>query len=390
MNDDTDAATDGVKVFLPPESVSPAFAARNVPVFLGCDGRFFPHALTAIASLMAHARDENNYDLIIVQDGIPRERLAAAVEWMRRFANASLRFVDVRPLVEAEGKRAFATPKAVSYATYFRVFAPEVFGGYDKIVYLDTDMLLLDDVADLYNRDLRGNLVGAIHDFVAEEQGRVNPEVAAFRKEQLRMAPEDGYFNAGMLVMDLAGMRANDTAATLLRRNREITGGNLADQDVMNSVLKGRVEFIDCVWNYFDWWLDPEERSAHFELMNGRDRETVRAARERAAVLHYVEKKPWSRDYTGYNGRHYWRYAKTTPFYAESLARLKAECAAWPAAKRKALTLAQELHFRIRSLLGPARKRDLYAGRIRNLMLRRRGIDRQRALVRELETCNDR
>ncbi|MDR1745169.1 MAG: hypothetical protein LBS30_05395 [Planctomycetota bacterium] len=214
--------SDGVKVILPPEPVSPAFERNNIPVFLGCDDRFFPHAVTTIASLMAHADPDNNYDIFIVQDGIAPGRLAMAAAWMRQFPNASLRFVDIRPLAEAEGKEAFATHHNLSYAAYFRIFAPE--------------------------------------------------------------------------------------------------------------------------------------------------------------------KKPWTRYYTGHNARYYWDCARATPFFRESLERLKRECALGPTLGRKLLLAAQSGHFRLRALFAPAEKRERYKSRLHNLFLRGKGLDSQRALIRELES----
>ncbi len=384
MTQNQDAAA-GVKVFLPPEPIEPAFHENNVPVFLGCDDKFFAPALTTIASVMAHASPDNNYDIFIVQDGIAPAKLAAAVAWLRQYPNASLRFVDIRPLVEAEGKEAFATHRALSYAAYFRIFAPDVFATYDKIAYLDSDVVLFGDVADFYHIPLEGNPVGACHDYVSEEQSRVDPRVAAFWRDKLDMEPGTPYFFSGGLVMDLARMRERGDVTAFLEKNRFIGGSNLPEQDVMNSVLQGHVTFIDCAWNYLDWWYDEEEKSRNYRLMNEADRLTVRNARPTVKVLHYAEKKPWTRDYVGTNARYYWQYARMTPFYDESVARLKDECALWPTIKRKAIIFLQEKNFRLRSLFCPEEKRERYEGRLNNLYLRKHGLDRQRRLVRELQ-----
>ncbi|MCD8352348.1 MAG: glycosyltransferase family 8 protein [Planctomycetaceae bacterium] len=377
---------DGVKVILPPEPINPAFAENNVPVFLGCDDRFFAPALTTIASVMRHASPQNNYDIFIIQDGIAPARLKAAVQWMRRYPNASLRFVDIRPLVEAEGKEAFATNRAISYAAYFRIFAPEVFGAYDKIAYLDSDVVLFGDVADFYHIPLDGMPVGACHDYVTEEQSRVDPGVGKFWREKLGMDPGTPYFFSGGLVMDLSLMRERGDVKAFLEKNRFIGGSNLPEQDVMNSVLQGNVTFIDCEWNYLDWWYDADETSRNFRLMNPADRMTVRMARPNVKVLHYAEKKPWTRDYVGTNAQYYWENARLTPFYEESVMRLKDECALWPTLKRKAVVFLQENNFRFRLLFCPKEKRGRYEGRLNNLFLRKRGLDRQRRLVRELQT----
>lgn len=96
------------------DDILPAFAENNIALFLGCDDHFFAHALTVVASVMAHASPSRNYDILIVQDAVAPEKLACATEWARRFANARLRFVDVGEMMDRVGRDGFHVTPSVS------------------------------------------------------------------------------------------------------------------------------------------------------------------------------------------------------------------------------------------------------------------------------------
>ena len=369
------AAVAGVKVYSPPhDSVEPAFSENSIPVFFGCDDKFLPHAVTVIASLMDHASPNNNYDILIVESGVSRERMARAVDWMRRYPNASLRFVDIDPLVNAVGRQYFPTTRSFPIAVFFRIFAPTMFARYDKIAYLDSDIVLLDDVAGFYNQNLEGALLAACHDFVSEQQSLDNPQVADFWRREMELEPGSPYFFSGGVVMDLAGMRREGTESALLEKMRAIKDSRLPDQDVMNAVLKGRVRYLACEWNYLEWMADPEEQSANFRFMSAAAREAIRRGRDRYKVLHYAEKKPWTIDYVGKNDAYYWKYAAMTPFYQEIMDRLNKESSIVNLAKRYLVLSFQMANFWLRGAFSPAGKQEKYAARLRNARLRKAAV----------------
>ena len=52
----------------------------------------------------------------------------------------------------------------LSIETYYRLFIPLILPQYEKVLYLDSDMIILADVADLYNENISGFPVGAALD----------------------------------------------------------------------------------------------------------------------------------------------------------------------------------------------------------------------------------
>lgn len=373
---------DAVKLYIPPEDViEPAFSEANVPVFFGCDNRLFPHAVAVMASLMAHASPENNYDILIVQSGIPRSRMMQATEWMRRFPNASLRFVGLGPMIETAARRNRAIAEDFGVDAFFRVFAPTIFMNYDRIAYLDCDITLLGDVADFYRQDLDGKIIGACHDYVAECQSLVNPEQGEYWRRELNIPPGGGYFFSTGLVLDLEEMRDRNTESILLNRMAAFGGRKFPDRDLFNAVLHGEVRFIGCEWNILDWMFDPREQSRNFQYLDDAAREAIRKGRERVKVLHFSEKKPWTVDYTGTNASYYWSYAAQTPFFRETLEDLREDCSSWRLARRRLVLALQQVNFRMRMATARPGDKLKYETRIHNLRQARDGLERQVEVV---------
>ena len=374
----TTEANSEVKVYLPPRDViEPAFAQNNIALFFGCDNNFFAPAMTVVASIMEHASPENNYDIFIVQEQVPPERLARAVEWMRQFPNASLRFIDVRVMLAMADSERFLVTRHFNVTVYFRIFAPRIFAKYSRIAYLDSDIAVLADIADFYRQDMEGKLVAACHDFATEEQARLNPVLGEHWRTQLGKEPGEDYFLSGGVVMDLAGMRRERTQDQFLAKMRDLKGSALPDQDVMNAVLRGKVKFLSCEWNYLDWMADPLEESLNFKAIGEADLEKVRKARGSFKVMHFTERKPWTPDYMGKNDSYFWKYAVKTPFYQDLLADLGKQLTVPKTLLRYLRLLLQTWNFRLRSLVCPQGRKQKYAARLFNLKMRKRGVIRQ-------------
>lgn len=62
----------------------------------------------------------------------------------------------------------------MSVETYYRLIIPEIMPNYHKILYLDCDMVADHDVAELYDFDLKGAVIGAAKDIDVAGQLNLN------------------------------------------------------------------------------------------------------------------------------------------------------------------------------------------------------------------------
>ncbi len=361
----------------------PAFDGHNIPVFFGCDDRYLPHCLAAIASIAECASPEDRYDFWIVQSGIAEVRIAAVREWAGRWPNVSLRFMDMTAMIASSGID-FITTRDLSIATYYRIFAPQVFSRYDKMLYLDCDVIAMDDVGKLFREELCGCAVGVCHDPIMEDIVRKNPSVASYWREQLHLESGDPYFNSGMILMDLQTMRDNDLQRAILDKIGSITEKSLLDQDMLNSALKGKARYLDSRWNLFDFLLDETPRMASARDIYLQLFEQFAEARKRPGIVHFVQHKPWKTDYLGSNAGRYWKYAAMTPLYDELRKKLNAECSCARIAGKNILWSLQSLNYRLRLLCCGANKKEKYRDRIYNLKMLKKNTLRHMRAVKSL------
>jgi lipopolysaccharide biosynthesis glycosyltransferase len=168
-------------------------------------------------------------------------------------------------------------------ATWYRIFLPELRPELDRILYLDSDLLVLDSLAPLWEIDLTGRWVAAVTNVFQHNH--------VHRPEALGLAGPEVYFNAGVLLMNLAELR-RDGCTEALRSFGVENAPRLdwRDQDALNVVLGSRRLPLHPRWNCMNSILLFPQAADVF----GAD--AVREAREDPAIRHFEgpsANKPW-------------------------------------------------------------------------------------------------
>ena len=151
-------------------------------------------------------------------------------------------------------------------ATWYRVFLPELLPDVDRLLYLDSDLIVVDDLTPLWDVDLTGHWLGAVTNVFQHNDFN--------RPGDLGLSGPEVYFNAGVLLMNLAEMRRDRRTDALLayaRDNAELISWR--DQDALNVVLGDRRLPLHPRWNcmnalfVFDYAADVFEPGALEEAM---------------------------------------------------------------------------------------------------------------------------
>ena len=187
----------------------------------------------------------------------------------------------------------FAAAPVVRYysrAMYYRLLAAQLLpAGVDRVLYLDPDILVINALRPLYDTDLEGKLMAAsIHRGLTDLSSRVN---------RLRLdTPEaEGYFNSGVLVMDLAAMRRRMDPAEIFAYARDHADTLiLPDQDILNGLYGSELYPVEeSLWNYDARRFDRYQLASQGEM----DMDWVM---DHTAVLHFCGKrKPWHKTARG-------------------------------------------------------------------------------------------
>ena len=310
--------------FQRPDKVIPPLPLRVddprpvIPVVFASDDGYVPMVTTTVYSALKNASSSYRYDVTILHRNISGDHQRIMREFLSRFENAYLRFVDVSDIVTDYNLS--TNNEHISIETYYRFLIQKLLPFYDKVLYLDSDLIVKGDIAELYNVELGDNLLAAAHDI--DFVGNVNMKRGDrldYARDVLGMKDPYAYFQAGVLVLNTRAMReahSIDEWLTFASDDRFIYN----DQDVLNTYCEGRVVFLDWAWNVM---IDCGNRIANVFASAPAD---MLAAFERSRcaekVVHYAGfQKPWKFVDCDRSDL-YWSYCKETPFYEELLAKL--------------------------------------------------------------------
>lgn len=162
--------------------------------------------------------------------------------------------------------------KRLSNIVYARLMLDRLVGpAVERILYLDCDMLVRDDIGYLFELDLGDKAIAAVRDTI----GAFITGGRDLKRNRDIFDPADYYFNAGLVLIDVAKWREADIIGQMERAYATgVMQRIYYDQDLLNLIFKDQ-------WLKLDWrWNTIDARHAH----EGLD----------PAILHYTgENKPW-------------------------------------------------------------------------------------------------
>ena len=282
-----------------------------VPVVFAADNNYVPMVTTTAYSMLKNASRDSFYDVVILEKDFSDYNKRIMSEFFAQFPNASIRFVNVSGMISAYSLQ--TSNEHISVETYYRFLIQKILPGYDKVVYLDSDLIVKGDVSELYATDLGTNLLGAARDI--DYLGNLNMndgKRAEYTKEVLQMKNPYDYFQAGVLVLNTAEMRKLYPFEKWLEIAAE-SKYIYDDQDILNAHCQGRVTYLDNSWNVMN---DCGGRIAKvFSFAPAGLFDKYMAAYRAPKVMHYAGfEKPWKPGPCDQKEL-YWSYARQTPFY---------------------------------------------------------------------------
>lgn len=257
----------------------------HIHVLYAADENYVRHAAASMVSLMEHNIGVNEITIHFLSMGVSEKSMeqlsALCAERKRHFAGYELG--DIRRWFDFPvNARGFA-PSTLARLFIARVLPEDV----SRVLYLDCDTIVTDDLTALWHTDMGTCYLG----MVAE------PTATKARRVQLGMDVNQPYFNAGVLLINLALWRSEDAEGTVLRYYCSKGGDFIApDQDAINGAFPGRIYELAPRYNYgsvqiYYPWKAQKRISAPTPFMN---EEAYRKGKEKPAIIHYLgEERPW-------------------------------------------------------------------------------------------------
>ncbi len=259
---------------------------KEIPIFFSTDDNYIPYLDIAVSSLIANASEEYRYRIIVLNTGLSPENEALIKRSEK--SGFTIEFVNISEELKGIISH-FKNVYHFSIVTYYRLFIASLFSQYDKIVYLDCDLVVLGDISELYNMEMGDNiLAGAPERFVQSTK-----EFRIYAEKALGLDP-DKYINAGVLLMNLREFRKCRIEEKFTKLISEYDFDLLdPDQAYLNYLCDGKILALKNGWN----------KEPLPEACNGKKN-----------IVHYaLYKKPWQYDDV-IDGEYFWEYAERSPF----------------------------------------------------------------------------
>lgn len=262
---------------------------KIIPIYFASDKNYLPYLSVAIKSLIDKANNNDEYRIYILTNDIKIEDISEIKSFEK--SNTIVDIADVNEKIESI-KNKVALRDYYSVSIYFRLFIPTMFPQYNKAIYLDSDIVLNRDIAEMYNVDIKDNYLGAVLD----ETVYTNKDFIYYVREALDVT-EKQYFNSGVLIMNLNKFRDNNIEDDFYRWVNSYEFGAVApDQDYLNVTCKDSVVYLDAGWNKMPMgdkeWSDEKVHLIHYNMFM----------------------KPWKYENILYE-KYFWYYAKQTSYY---------------------------------------------------------------------------
>lgn len=304
------------------QSTKPAFQSNNIAIALASNDGFVPYMDTTLLSIMENASADYNYDVIILTQDISSETKKVIAEQFEKYKNLSIRYVDPSVLID---DYEFYVRGHFSKETYYRLVLPELLPNYDKILYLDSDMIVKADVAELYKEDIQNYLLAACHD--ADTAGLYNgweKDKKDYTDNILKLEEPYQYFQAGTILFNLKEFRKTYTTKEILDfANSE--EWQLLDQDILNKLCEGRVKYVDMSWNVMVDYAGIRIKEIIARAPKWLN-DLYMESRKHQKIIHYAgPEKPWLYPEMD-QGYEFWKIAKKTPYYESMLFRMSTNC----------------------------------------------------------------
>lgn len=284
---------------------------KPLPIFFSFDEGYVTPAAVTFESLLSSARPEVAYALYVLHEGITPEsqrRLCALVD---RHGNATLTFISVAGVLEAAGinfdNRSFCVgdeKTKFTKETLLRCLPTLVaeFEQYDRILYSDVDICVVDDISELFAIDIEGRYLAGCRcpEFLADQTAHFPTEL------------RESYVAGGIWMMNLSQLRKDVMGEKILHLMKNPPFRLIwNDQDVMNLACQGKVAYLSYRYCSIPLWRSVLEPVGYVDgrYPNGE----LREAMFRPKIVHYASTKPWNGACEGEDLWHFWHHRTGFP-----------------------------------------------------------------------------
>ena len=273
---------------------------KQIDIALASDHAYAPQLEACVISILAHNKN-NIVCFKILDNGMEEEDIIGLSETIQK-EGGLFQVYDVKNIEQRMG---FLPPLFQnSLGAYCRIFLPELLPENDKVLYLDCDIIVRDDLGKMWETDIKEYYVGACKDVVPVKH-----------KQDIGLKEEDLYINSGMLLINLDLWRKDQITQKIVKyiANSRNTI-NLPDQDAINIVCR-KIMILEAKYNVISpiFLMPYANIIGYFNVKNYYSKEEIKRAKSEPCIIHftgYPDARPWEKNCHHPLKRVFWEYQK--------------------------------------------------------------------------------
>lgn len=212
----------------------------NINIVCASDNNYVEPMTVMLCSCLENISSISKVKVFILDGGIEKNNIHKVKNLFKKYNNAELKIISINKNLYKK----YRIKNHLTDATYYRIDVPNLLPDIDRILYLDCDLIVIGDVSTIFNIDMDGKTIAACQDHDINVNSMYNK---VFKKNS-----KLGYFNAGVILMDLVSMRVNDISSkikVLIEKRDDIDKLPGCDQKYLNYYFLDNWVKINPQWN---------------------------------------------------------------------------------------------------------------------------------------------
>lgn len=272
---------------------------KYVPVVFAADDGYAMPTAVAITSLLINKKPKTYYKIYIITPSLSEENIKKlkSLETTDKCSIEIIFAADKLSNIEA------TLPKVTS-TDYYHLMLDNLIPNENKVIALDGDLLVLEDLTELYNTDLENNYLAGCY---------FRPHDIYNRKyvQEVLGLNIGKRINIGVMVMDLNLIRKDNLQPKLLSK---IGKFKVMSEDIINFICKDKIKYIPVKYNY-----NLHYYKYHYLLKGDPlySMQEYKEAQKRPVIFHFTLEKPWKVKTKNY--KKWLQYFKKSPYKNEKI-----------------------------------------------------------------------
>ena len=250
----------------------------TIPIVLSFTRNYLVPAATTIFSILKSNKSSKSYEFIcLINEELPFVEQKKLVDFLN--PNHSVRFLNLQHELNN-----LPVNSRFTIAASYRLLLPQILPNYNKVIYIDSDIIVKNDIGELYcTADLTNYYLAAVDEPALDLQ--------LDYLEKIKCNPGE-YFNSGFLIMNLELMRQHKLIPKFLEGLKN-DSWLFPDQDILNIECKNYVLKIHPKYNSIRTFFLPQYKNDFLKRYSNKEWQEV----QNDGNIHYTGAKPWN-DFT--------------------------------------------------------------------------------------------